>query len=167
MDNKKLGFLILGIAAVVSVVIFSFMGSLRAQGTTLNCNPSNECKQVQSMLGLSHVAIGLISFITALGFYLLFFSKGEEAILKRLEDEKNIQVNQNKFEIILKTLDENEKKVLHAVKEQDGITQSTLKFRTDMSKSKLSQILTDFEKKNLIKRIEKGKTYGVHLIENF
>ena len=64
-------------------------------------------------------------------------------------------------------MDANEQKVLKAVKEQDGITQSTLKFRTDLSKSKVSQILTDFEKKHLITRELKGKTYSVHLMDNF
>ena len=56
---------------------------------------------------------------------------------------------------------------MSAVKEQDGITQTTLRFRTDLSKAKISQILTDFEKKNLIKREEKGKTYAVYLTQNF
>ena len=94
-------------------------------------------------------------------------STSEEAILKRLEEEKNIKVEQNKFELILKAMDENEQKVLKAIKEQDGITQSTLKFRTDLSKAKVSQILTDFEKKHLVKRELKGKTYAVYLAENF
>ena len=64
-------------------------------------------------------------------------------------------------------MDDNERKVLKAIKEQEGITQSTLKFRTDLSKAKVSQILTDFEKKHLIKRESKGKTYSVYLTENF
>ena len=63
-------------------------------------------------------------------------------------------------------MDENEIKVLKAIKEQEGITQSTLKFRTDLSKAKVSQILTHFEKKHLVKRELKGKTYAVYLMEN-
>ena len=78
-----------------------------------------------------------------------------------------MKLEQDKFELILKAMDDNEKKVLKAIKEQEGITQSTLKFRTDLSKAKISQILTDFEKKNLVRRELKGKTYAVHLIENF
>ena len=122
---------------------------------------------MESLLGLSHVAVGLISFIGALGIYLLFFSTSEDAILKRLEEEKNMKIGQGKFELILKAMDENEKKVVQAIREQDGITQSTLKYRTDLSKAKVSQILTDFEKKHLIKREAKGKTYAVYLTEKF
>ena len=167
MENKKLGFVILSISVLATILSFGFMNVLGRQTTALQCYPTNECQRVESLLGLSHVAVGLISFIGALGIYLLFFSTSEEAILKRLEEEKNSKIEQDKFELVLKGMDENEKKVLKAIKEQEGITQSTLKYRTDLSKAKVSQILTDFEKKHLVKREEKGKTYAVYLAENF
>ena len=167
MENKKLGFVIMSISIIASVLAFGFMGILGRQTSALQCYPTSECQRVESLMGLSHVAVGLISFIAALGIYLLFFSTSEEAILKRLEEEKNIKVGQGKFELVLKAMDDNEKKVLNAIREQEGITQSTLKYRTDLSKAKVSQILTDFEKKNLVKREAKGKTYSVYLVENF
>ena len=167
MENKKLGFVILSISVVASVLAFEFMSALGRQTTALQCYPTNECQRVESLTSLSHIAVGLISFIGALGIYLLFFSTSEEAILKRLEEDKNNKIEQDKFELVLKAMDENEKRVIKAIKEQEGITQSTLKFRTDLSKAKVSQILTDFEKKNLVKREVKGKTYSVYLVENF
>ncbi len=167
MENKKLGFVILSISIVASVLAFGFMGILGRQTSSLQCYPTNECQRVESLLGLSHIAVGLISFIGALGIYLLFFSTSEEAILTRLEQDKNIKIGHDRFELILKAMDDNEKNVLKAIKEQEGITQSTLKFRTDLSKAKVSQILTDFEKKHLVKREAKGKTYAVYLAENF
>ena len=97
----------------------------------------------------------------------MFFSTSEEAILRRLEEEKNMKLQEDKFELVLKGMDENEKKVLKAIREQNGITQSTLKFRADLSKAKISQVLTDFERKNLIRREEKGKTYELFLSESF
>ena len=167
MENKKLGFVILSISIVASVLAFGFMGLLGRQTTALQCYPTSECQRVESLMSLSNVAVGLISFIGALGIYLLFFSTSEEAILKRLEEEKHMKIEQDKFELVLKAMDDNEKKVIKAIKEQEGITQSTLKYRTDLSKAKVSQILTDFEKKHLVKRESKGKTYAVYLAENF
>ena len=167
MENKKLGFIILSFSVIATILSFGFMNVLGRQTTALQCYSTNECQRVESLLGLSHIAVGLISFIGALGIYLLFFSTSEEAILKRLEEEKNMKIEEDKFELVLKAMDDNEKKVLKAIKEQSGITQSTLKYRTDLSKAKVSQILTDFEKKHLIKREEKGKTYAVYLAENF
>ena len=167
VENKKLGLVILSFSVVAAILSFGFMNALGRQTTALQCYPSTECQRVESLIGISHVAVGLISFIAALGIYLLFFSTSEEAILKRLEEEKNMKIEQDKFDLVLKAMDENEKKVLKAIKEQEGITQSTLKFRTDLSKAKVSQILTDFERKNLVKREEKGKTYSVYLTQNF
>lgn len=167
MENKKLGFIILSISVIASILAYGFMGILNKQTNALQCYPTNECQRVESLLGLSHISIGLISFIGALGVYLLFFSTSEEAIMARLEEEKNKNIEQDKFELILKSMDENEKKVLKAIKEQAGITQSTLKYRVDLSKAKISQVLTDFEKKNLVKRELKGKTFAVYLTENF
>ena len=191
METKKLGFLILGLSIVLGFVMFNFMGSLNAQGQQLHCNPTQECQQINSVLGVSHIAIGLLSFIFALGFYLLFFNKDEKAIIERyginnninsnnnnandnlinnnnlINNEYNIKNNNDKFSLLLRPLDDNERKVLIAIKEQEGITQSTLRYRADLSKAKVSQILMDFEKKNLIERKAKGKTYSVFLTENF
>lgn len=174
METKKLGFLIMGMTALFGFVMFSYMGQLNAQGQQLHCNPTSECKQINSMLGLSHVAVGFLSFIFALGFYLLFFNKSDMEILRErgmLEKNRGSEENKSgadgKFGLLLRPLDENERKVLMSIKEQEGITQSTLRFRANLSKSKISQILTDFEKKNLIERKAKGKTYQVFLIDNY
>ena len=90
-----------------------------------------------------------------LGFFILLFDKDDKLAKRINEDER--------FEIILKALDDYEKKVLKAVREQDGITQNTLRLRTDMSKAKLSYVLQELEKRNLIKRSPKGKTLEVFL----
>ena len=114
-----------------------------------------------------------MAFIFALGFYLLFFNKSEaEAskysnILEKINEEKTQKTAEDEFNLLLRPLDENERKVLTAIKEQEGITQSTLKYRANLSKAKVSQILTDFEKKKIIARKAKGKTYEVFLTENF
>src|SRR3989338_1773845 len=195
METKRLGFLILGMSIALSFVMFNFMGSLNAQGQQLHCNPTQECQQINSVLGVSHIAIGLLSFIFALGFYLLFFNKDEKEIFEKYGINNNQNANNNiinnqknnnpinnennfgnnmknnnyndKFSLLLRPLADTERKVLIAIKEQEGITQSTLRYRADLSKAKVSQILTDFEKKNLIERKAKGKTYSVFLSENF
>src|SRR3989338_3180463 len=115
MENKKLGFVILSISILATILAFGFMGVLGRQTTALQCYPTSECQRVGSLIGLSHVAVGLISFIGALGIYLLFFSTSEEAILKRLEEEKNMKIEENKFELVLKSMDENEKRVVQAI----------------------------------------------------
>jgi len=99
----------------------------------------------------------------ALGVYLIFFEKSQKEIVRTLENQKKIQTEEEKFSILLKGLDAEEKKVIKAVKDQDGITQQTLRLRTDLHKSKLSIVLDGLEKKGLIKKAPKGKTNQIFL----
>ncbi|MBI2042817.1 winged helix-turn-helix transcriptional regulator [Candidatus Pacearchaeota archaeon] len=163
MENKKLGLLLIIISILVGGMFIYYINTLSEQSTELGCFNKPDCFAIERGLSISHFAIGVFSFILALGFYLLFFNKTDEKIMKRLEDEKNKKIGDEKFEWILKALDDYEKRVLKAVREQNGITQNTLRLRTNMSKAKLSYVLQELEKRNLIKRIEKGKTLEVWL----
>lgn len=164
MINKRLGIVLVVASVLVAALIFTVIAKLNIAGQELGCYPNTpECLRVENFLSISHIAVGIMAFLFSLGVYLIFFSKGEEAILKRLEDNKNKEIGEEKFNIILKALDDYEKKVLKAVREQEGITQNTLRLRADMSKAKLSYVLQELEKRNLIKRIKKGKTLAIYL----
>ncbi|MFB6226649.1 MAG: helix-turn-helix transcriptional regulator [Candidatus Paceibacteria bacterium] len=163
MENKKLGTILVIFGLIFLALLIYFTVNLNAQQDSLNCNPSQGCVTVDKKLSWTHVGFGFFGFMLALGFYILFFNKTEEKILKKLEDDKNNQVSEKKFEWILNALDSQEKSVMKAVKEQDGITQNTLRLRTDLSKAKLCYVLQELEKRNLIKREEKGKTMQVFL----
>ncbi len=163
MENKKLGILLIIISLVVGGMFVYYNSTLIKQSKERGCFPNEECIKIESTLNFSHFAIGIFSFILALGFYLIFFNKTEKAILNKLEEDKNKNIEDNKFNILLKALDEHEKKVIKAVREQPGITQNTLRLRTDMSKAKLSYVLQELERREIIKRIEKGKTLEVYL----
>lgn len=106
------------------------------------------------------------AILIALSLFLFLFEKSQKEIVSVLNKQKQVQDQENKFEILLKGLDEYEKKVIKAVKEQDGIEQSTLRLRTDLHKSKLSIVLDNLEKKGLVSRKAKGKTKKVFLKVN-
>lgn len=163
MENKKLGILLIIISVVVGGMFFFYNSQLIKQGGVIGCFPNQDCIGIQRALDFSHLAIGVFSFIFALGFYLLFFNKTERAILQKLEEEKNKKVEDMKLDILMKALDPFEKKVVQAVREQPGITQNTLRLRTDMSKAKLSYVLQELERRGIVKRVEKGKTLEIYL----
>ncbi len=165
MNSKKIGFAILLISIALGIAIWYMMGQLYNKGEVYGCFPNNECISIQKSLSLGNVVVGILSFLFSLGIYLIFFSRGDEAIMKRLEEEKHAKLQEERFDILLKALDPYEQNVIKAVKEQDGITQNTLRIRTDMSKAKLSYVLQELEKRGLIKRVEKGKTLAVYMKE--
>ena len=162
MENKRLGILLIVIGVLVGGIFVYYSNALSEQSIEIGCFDNPGCESIESGLSISHIAIGIFSFILALGFYLLFFNKTEKMI-KKLEEEKERKLVDEKFNLILQFLNPSESRVLKKVKEEEGITQSTLKFRLDMSKARLSYVLQDLEKRKIIRRVKKGKSQAVYL----
>ena len=169
MDNKKLGTIMLILGIIIGITIFTIK---YREDVLINqfIADQGSCFLDDGMClhadrDLTFYIIGWIfsATLVALASYVLFFDKSQKEILNTLGNQKKMQIDGEKFDILLKGLDVNEKKVIQAVKDQDGITQQTLRLRTDMHKSKLSIVLDGLEKKGLIARKEKGKTKQVFL----
>jgi len=175
MDNKKLGIIIIA----VSIVLLVVLGFIRASiikaydreiqsyiDTGVACPSEPElCPHEQRSVSQIpvYIAAALLVGVMSLGIYLILFEKSQKEIISTLKKEKQIQREDERFSILLKGLNPDEQKVITAVKEQDGITQQTLRLRTDLHKSKLSIVLDNLEKKGLVKRVVKGKTKQVFL----
>lgn len=176
MDNKKIGFLIvfIGVLFAVLLVVFNiYISQLNESLMALSggtCFLDNgKCVHERNLLPF---IIGAVAVATTLGIgiYLILFSRtaksfetAQKSILKKISTTKNRELREERFKILSEGLDEDEKKVLTKVKEQDGISQSTLMYRTDLSKSKLSMVLSQLEKKNLITKVKKGKINNIFL----
>jgi uncharacterized membrane protein len=63
---------------------------------------------------------------------------------------------------VLDVLPEDERRVLAPVLESPGLTQIELRDRSDFSKSKVSQTVSDLEKRGLLYRERQGRTYRVY-----
>lgn len=166
MENRKLGILIIVISFMFGTLLFFYAKTLYSNTMEIGCSSANyndKCDLMESVMSWLHLGFFFFGFMFGLGFYFLFFDRTEKAIFQRLEKEKEIKINDIKFDILLKALDPFEQAVIKAVREQDGITQNTLRLRTNMSKAKLSYVLQELEKRGLVKRVETGKTLSVHL----
>ncbi len=166
MDNKKLGVIL--IVACVLLAVFVFLFHQQIADTTdasCSCTDGEEsfCPHDQETPWLTIISVIILAIIAALGVYLIFFEKSQKEIVSTLKKQKKHQTKEEKFSMLLKGLNDDEKKVIRAVKEQDGISQQTLRLRTDLHKSKLSIVLAGLEKKNLVKKEKKGKTNRVYL----
>ncbi len=172
MDNRKIGFVLLvaGILLLAASIAYYWnegrvIEKIVSQTGTCYLEDGTCLHEDRSFL--PYVIVWIVSAVLiALGAYLVLFEKSQKEIISVLQKEKHIQKEEEKFSILMKGLDADEQKVIKAVKEQDGITQSTLRLRTDMHKSRLSIVLGSLEKKGLIKRVEKGKTKKVFLKVN-
>lgn len=165
MNNKKVGVFILVITFVLLAIFVLIIQSLNQEIKALGCFENAGCRTIETSLGVVHFAFGAFGFLFALAFYLLVFSKGEEAIMQRLEKDTERKLGEEKYSILSKGLNEFEKKVIAVVRQEEGITQNMLRLRVDMSKAKLSQVLQELEKKGLVKREPKDKTLQIFLKE--
>ncbi len=100
----------------------------------------------------SSITMNLVSLIIAITVVL---------IVSFFLFKQNIKYDE--FDIIKKALSEDEKAILGEIKKAGEITQDSLRFRLDWSKAKVSTILTNLDKMNLIQRERIGKTYKVYL----
>ena len=166
MNNKRLGIVILSIGVIIAVLLVSLIGRYNQAIIDEGCFPTERCQKIGDSLSISHFSFGVIGAIMALGFYLLFFSKSEETLLKSLNEEKQTRNKEDRFNILLKALDPFEQRILKVIKDQEGITQNTLRIKADLSKAKTSYVVNDLEDKGLIKRVKKGKTFSIYLKGN-
>ena len=166
MNNKRLGVILLILGIVVAAIILNLMNNYNNTVRAEGCYLTDHCKRMESTLSVTHFAFGVVGFIIGLGFYLLFFTK-EEAILDMLQQEKGQKIKDNKFNILMQALDPSEQKVLQSIKDQEGITQNTLLLKTGLSKAKISYVVNDLEKRDLITRVKKNKTFAIYMKANF
>lgn len=94
-----------------------------------------------------------ISFLLGMGAGMLFFIYTKP---KEKKEEKPIDRN---LAILERALTEDEVLLLRMIKNSEGITQDSLRFRTGFSKSKASALLLNLEKNGIIYREKLGKTY--------
>lgn len=166
MDNKKLGIIIIALSILIGITLILFQNQItriNEESCTCNtCQTGDLCREGKFPY-LFTGGLAIIFAILSLGIYLIFFEKSQQTILNKLEKD-NIKLSQDeRFNFILLGLDKDEKIVLSAIKEQDGITQQTLRIRTNIHKSKLSLIVSALEEKGLIKKEQKGKTNQLFL----
>jgi uncharacterized membrane protein len=166
MDNKKIGWILVVFSILLFSMFISTSVSLNQESNDLGCFSSKECASVEKSLNIVNITFGVFGFMIALGFYLIFFSSDQEIVTHLKKEKKKMGFDQ-KFDILLLGLDDFEREVILKVKEQNGITQSTLKLRVNMSKAKLSSVLGMLENKGLIKRESFKKTLKVHLSLNW
>lgn len=97
-----------------------------------------------------------LSIAAGLGAWLLLKGKYVQSVAVQ-------QTPANELQIIKKALSLDEKKILEEIERAGEITQDSLRFRLNWSKAKVSAILLQLDRMNLVQRERQGKTYNVFI----
>lgn len=147
LDNVTKILLILLIGVILYFVMFIVLSPFLIK------EPTSMAEMMNQIMGSNNnsVTINLASLIIALVVALIvsFY------LFKR-------DVKEQEYKIIRRALSEDEKAILDEIKKAGEITQDSLRFRLNWSKAKISTILTNLDKMNLIQKERIGKTYKVY-----
>ncbi len=146
------------ILIIILVVVFSYLAlfllltGLFVQQPSMPDMMHHMISPSQNTIAINLAALSL-ALLAGVLVSLWFRTEKPEARVARTDE----------LEIIKRALSEDEKAVLDEIRRAGEITQDSLRFRLDWSKAKLSRILTNLDKMNLIQRERVGKTYNVFI----
>ena len=148
MKNKNVGFLIIGLAIVLGIIVFIFNNALTAIVDT-SCFHGPSCPMYGTINTQTYVAGALILIIVIIGLVLIFAKENERIVTKLVKDKKK--------KIILNGLDKKEKEVVKLIQKENGtIFQADLMEKFGIGKVGITRLLDKLEAKQIIERKRRG-----------
>ena len=164
MDNKKTGYLLLGVVVLIVIIIYMFNNALH-QVVNASCSQvghGDSCPMyntITKQTNLSLVITGLIALIAIL----LIISKPQREVIVKT---KTIQKKKPQKKYDLSDLRQEEKKVFELIQKNKAIFQADLIEKTEYGKAKMTRIIDKLEGKDFVERKRRGMTNVVVLKED-
>ncbi len=165
MRNRIVGFFILGIAALIGFIIFSFNTAMTNIVNT-SCSHGTSCPMWGTISFQTNISIVIMAFIVIIGLYMIFFGREEKIVtkIKTIKPQIEAKITKGNYQKIMSNLNKDEKIVLKNIIEAEGsIFQSDLVDKTGLNKVKITRVLDKLEGKGLIERKRRGMRNAVIL----
>ncbi len=148
MKNRNVGYLIVGIAVVLALLVLLFNNAMTNIVST-SCSHGPSCTMYGTIRTQTYIAIAIVGVILIIGLFLIF-AKEHERIVVRKEKLKKKELN-------LEGLDKTERKVIEMlIKENGAMFQPSLMEKLEIGKVKATRMLDKLEAKQLIERKRRG-----------
>jgi uncharacterized membrane protein len=159
MENKHVGYLILGLAAVIIGIIYLF-NSAMVEIVHSSCSmEENICPMYRTISTQTYLSLGIACIIGVIGIVLILVKPKEKVVVRRVKEKIE------KREIDTRDLRAEDKAVLKVIQENKTIFQADLIEKTGFGKAKVTRILDRLENKEIIERKRRGMTNVVVLRE--
>ncbi len=152
MENKNVGWLIIGIALVMTIIVLIFNTALK-DIVTANCRlihgDTKTCPMFDTIRTQTGISLGIIGVVVIIGLVIMFQKPKERIIVKRVKEKKK--------ELDTVGLEKDEKKVIDLLQsEGNAMFQADLMEKLGIGKVKATRLLDKLEAKQLIERKRRG-----------
>ncbi|MDD5651464.1 MAG: hypothetical protein PHF86_13800 [Candidatus Nanoarchaeia archaeon] len=150
MKNRNVGFLIIGLALIIGIIVFLFNNAMTTIVST-SCSHGPSCTMYDTIETQTYISIAIIGLIFIIGLFFVFAKEAEKIILKtRTIKAKRKEVDTSKLEA-------DERNVVKLLQAENGaIFQSTLKEKLNLGKVGMTRLLDKLEAKQIIERKRRG-----------
>jgi len=149
MRNKNVGFLILGIAVIMIIMVILF-NNLIKQNIGLTCSHGPTCEMYNGLNIQTWISYIIIGVIILIGLFLIFAREHEKIILKTKT------VKEKRKAISYEGLDKQEKELVKILEKENAVFQSTLMEQLSIGKVGMTRMLDKLEAKQIIERKRRG-----------
>ncbi|MEK6935607.1 MAG: hypothetical protein AABW67_02380 [Nanoarchaeota archaeon] len=151
MKNKNVGFLIIGIAVVIGIIVWIFNVGLK-KIVSQTCVHGPACTMYDTIKTQTSLSLAIAGIILVIGLFFVFSKESEKIILKT-----KTRTVKEKRKVNLENLDDEEKKIVKIIQDENGaIFQRTLMERLNIGKVGMTRILDKLEGKQVIERKRRG-----------
>ena len=119
MKNKNVGFLIVGIALVIMIIILLFNSGLK-DIVDQTCDHGSSCTMFDTISLQTNLSLVLAGLVFIIGLFLIFSKESEKIIIKK------IKVLKKKKKIDFSELDSKEKRVIKILEREGGDRKSVV-----------------------------------------
>src|SRR3989344_5245527 len=161
MENKNVGYLLLGVSILVAIIILLFNSAMKSiVDATCLLEHGSSCPMYKTISQQTYLSFGIVGLLIIVSFVLIFSKQTEKIIIKKVEQKKT----KNKIDV--SALRSDEKAALKLIQENKAIFQADLIEKTGFGKAKITRILDRLEGRGFVERKRRGMTNVVVMKEN-
>lgn len=158
MENKHVGYLVVGISIIIIIIILLFNSAMRdIVNATCSAEHGTSCPMYASINKQTYLALSIVGILITIGLFLIFSKQSERVIVKE------VKTKEVKKKIDTSDLRQEDKDVLKIIEENKAIFQADLIEKTNFGKAKMTRIIDRLENKGIVERKRRGMTNVVVL----
>jgi len=148
MENKIVGWVIIGIAFVMAIIVWIFNSAMK-NIVAKTCTDGPTCTMYDTIRTQTFLSLSIIIVILIIGIVIMFTKPKEKIVIKTIKEKREKKD--------YSSLDMDEKKVINLLlNEGNAMFQADLMEKLEVGKVGMTRLLDKLEAKQLIERKRRG-----------